>query len=75
MVKIPIKPYWPQVQATFMRRRDQWVMESEMLANDMSLWLAEQYGAVIRGRKHLYFVFDTEQEAEYFVLVFGEKNG
>jgi hypothetical protein len=41
----------------------------------MSLWLAQQYGAVIRGRKHLYFVFDTEQEAEYFVLVFGEKNG
>jgi len=75
MVKIPIKPYWHQVQATFMRRRDQWVMESENLVNDMALWLAQEYGAIMRGRKHLYFCFDTETEAEYFVLVFGESNG
>ena len=75
MIKLPIDPYWTQVQATFMKRRDQWAMESENTANEMALWLAEQYGAVIRGRKHLYFVFNTEREAEYFVLVFGENNG
>jgi len=75
MVKIPIEPYWKQVQETFMRRRDQWVMESEQLAADMALWLAREYGAILRGRKHLYFVFNTEKEADYFVLVFGERNG
>ena len=75
MVKIPIEPYWKQVQETFMRRRDQWAMESENMANEMALWLVEQYGATMRGRKHLYFVFNTEREADYFVLVFGERNG
>jgi len=75
MVKIPIDPYWPQVQETFMRRRDQWAMESENMEREMSLWLAEQYGATIRGRKHIYFMFMTEREAEYFVLVFGKRDG
>ena len=75
MIKLPIDPYWTQVQSTFMKRRDQWAMESENVSNEMALWLAEQYGAMIRGRKHLYFVFNTEREAEYFVLVFGESDG
>ena len=75
MVKIPIDPYWTEVQKTFMRRRDQWIMESVNTSNKLALWLAEQYGAIMRGRKHLYFVFDTEAEAEYFVLVFGRRDG
>jgi len=74
VIKIPIIPYWENVKDAFMSSRDQWIMESENLSNEMSVWLAQEHGCTIRGRKHLYFHFATEYDAEMFVLRFSGKN-
>jgi len=74
MIKIPFEPYWATVKETFMSRRNEWLMESEDFSKDMALWLAQHHGCIIRGRKHLFFEFSNEYDAEMFVLRFSGKD-
>lgn len=74
MIKVPVDPYWENVKNTFLNSKEQWLMESENLSNEMSVWLAQEYGCTMRGRKHLYFHFANEYDADMFVLKFSGKN-
>ena len=74
MTRVKIDPYWENVKQEFLRSRDQWLMESESLSNEMAVWLAQVHGCMIRGRKHLFFQFEDERDAELFVLRFSGKN-
>ena len=74
MTRVKIDPYWENVKQEFLRSRDQWLMESENLSNEMAVWLAQVHGCMIRGRKHLFFQFEDECDAELFVLRFSGKN-
>lgn len=74
MTRVPVDPYWENVKNAFLNSRDQWLMESENLSSEMSLWLAQVHGCMIRGRKHLYFQFADERDADLFVLKFSGKN-
>lgn len=74
MIKVPVEPYWDTVKDSFLTNRDQWLMESENMASEMALWLAQEHGCTMRGRKHLFFIFANEYDAEMFVLRFSGKN-
>ena len=74
MTRVKIDPYWENVKQEFLRSRDQWLMESKNLSNEMAVWLAQVHGCMIRGRKHLFFQFEDERDAELFVLRFSGKN-
>ena len=74
MTRVKIDPYWENVKQEFLRSRDQWLMESENLSNEMAVWLAQVHGCMIRGRKHLFFQFEDERDSELFVLRFSGKN-
>ena len=72
--KLKVETYWDNVKKHFMTHRNEWVMESENLGNELALWLAQEHGCMIRGRKHLYFCFADDKDAEMFVLKFSGKN-
>ena len=73
MIKIPAEPLWDNVKQHFMTHRDEWIMESENLNNELALWLTNEYHCILRGRKHLYFLFENEYDADMFVLKFSAK--
>jgi hypothetical protein len=74
-IKVPLEPtMWENVKHHFMTHKEEWAMESEDLGKEISFWLAQTHNCSIRGRKHLYFVFENEYDAEVFLLKFSAKN-
>jgi len=73
MIKVPLEPtMWENVKSHFMKHKEEWVMETEDLGKEISFWLAQRHNCSIRGRKHLYFVFQNAYDAEVFVLKFSK---
>ena len=73
MIKVPAEQIWENVKKHFMSHRNEWIMESENLNNELALWLTNEYRCMIRGRKTLYFLFENEYDAEMFVMKFSAK--
>lgn len=74
MIRIPVDPYWENVKNTFLNVQREWPVWSDNMAIEMSVWLAQEYGCTMRGRKHLYFHFMNEYDADMFVLKFSGKS-
>ena len=70
MTRIPIEPYWNRVMLTFQSRKHEWIGDSGTPSAELSLWLESHYNTHIRGRKRICFVFETESDAEYFIMKF-----
>lgn len=74
MIKVPVDPYWENVKNAFLDIQREWPVWSDNIASEMSVWLAQEYGCTMRGRKHLFFEFASVYDAEMFVLRFSGKD-